>query len=231
MMLFDWRDYREFQHFFDEASVALNDVSTAEKEAINSTYKENVENWNKQATTRMDRLFAVFGDDANPEIPSGISVLRNSFKEILNLRSEFAFHVAPLFSSEIQDPKTLGNRNAYEWRMYTLNEIDEYFTHYQERLDEKLDIFRERLLKSGLPEKYEKFVWQEWYPHNKELFRKLTPDADYFKDRTAAYRRYFEFMHTHLDGYYVTDEGKIVITNKRYAEEYRSLAQAVGLQG
>ena len=231
MVLFDWRDYKEFQHFFDEASVALNEVSTGEKEAINATYKENVEAWNKRATTRMDRLFTVFGDDGNPEIPSGISVLRNSFKEILSLRSEFAFHVAPLFSAEIQDPKTLADRHAYEWRVYTLNEIDEYFAHYPERLNEKLDAFRELLLKSGLPEKHEKYVWQQWYPNNKDVFKSLTPDIEYFKDKAAAYKRYFEFMHTHMDGYYITDEGKVIVTNKRYADEYRSLVQAVGLQG
>ncbi len=223
-----WNDFHEFEQYLEETSKTIDDINSMEDAVTGETYTKNVEEWNKQATHRLNRLFSTFSNENNDQIDSTTDLNRKLFKELMRLKVELSVNVEPLFSKEMTNKKTVGDTKVYEWRMHTLDNIHQYLLSYDERVDKTIDEFRQSMIDSSMPEKYRVYTWHEWFPQNRDKIKMLASDPSEYESRTSAFSKFYDYMYSHKDGFYITESGDIVITNQRYVSDYRSLLQSMG---
>jgi hypothetical protein len=223
-----WRDMQAFDKFtqyFSQVSMVMD--TSAEKNEIGkeANYRQEVESLNQEMAGRMERIY---GSSANGEnIDTAISLTRGLFEELFKLRAEFAMTVEPFMSERMRDRKTVKDKESYKWRSEVLDSLDEYLSVYHVRVEKIIEDFRQAVSTSNLPEKYKKFIWQDWGGNLHSRLSKLGPDVENFQSEVTDYRRLFKYLHEYSDVYYVNDEGRIVISNNRHLKEYQSIAKSV----
>lgn len=225
-----WRDMRafgEFTQYFERVSAVMDEVAEGNR-TVEESNGLNAAVLNNEIAARMERIYQVWGARGDANVDAAIALTRGLFEELFRLRSGFASAVEPFLSERMYERKTVKDKASYEWRVAALDGVDGYLSGHHARIEQIVENFRQAVAGSGLPEKYKRFVWQDWGRDLHERLQELGPDVEYFEREVADYRRLFDYLYEYSDVYYVGEDGRIVVTNDRHLKEYQSIAKAVG---
>lgn len=225
-----WRDmhsFGEFTHYFERVSEVMDEVAAGNRTAEESSGRDTTV-LNNEIAARMERIYQTWGARGDANIDAAIVLTRGLFEELFRLRSEFASAVEPFLSERMYERKTVKDKASYEWRVGVLDGVDGYASGHHARIEGIMENFRQAVAGSSLPEKYKRFVWQDWGRDLHERLNELGPDVEYFEREIADHRRLFDYLYEYSDIYYVGEDGRIVVTNDRHLKEYQSIAKAVG---
>lgn len=222
-----WRDMRsfgEFTQYFERVSEVMDEAADGNPPADGGNY----DLLNDEIAARMERIYQAWSARGDANIDAAVALTRGLFGELFRLRSEFASAVEPFLSERMYERKTVKDKASYEWRVGVLDGVDGYMSGHHARVERIMENFRQAVAGSSLPEKYKRFVWQDWGRDLHERLDGLGPDVEYFEREIADYRRLFDYLYEYSDIYYVGEDGRIVVTNDRHLKEYQSIAKAVG---
>lgn len=225
-----WRDARAFNNFtqyFERVSMVMDDGAEKNKVAPDQNYGQGVESLNAELAERLERIYKSYAGSGDANIDTAITLTRGLFDELFRLRAEFATTVEPFLSGRMRDKKTLKDKTSHEWRRGVLEGVDQYMSAQRTHNEKIMEDFRQAVSASNLPEKYKKFIWQDWGRDLNSRLSGLGPDVEHFQSEVMDYRRLFDYLYEYSDVYYVSEEGRIVIANNRHLKEYQSIAKSV----
>lgn len=226
-----WRHARAFDDFtryFERVSMVMDDGGEQNKLAKKENYAQDVAALNSEMARRLDSIYESYSRRGDVNVNTAMVLTRGLFDELFKLRTEFAAAVEPFLSERMRDRKTVKDKASYEWRGSVLDGVDGYLSGHRSRMEQILENFRQAASASALPEKYKRYVWQDWGRDLNERLTSLSPDVEHFQNEVADYRRLFDYLYEYSDVYYISEEGRIIISNNRHLKEYQSIAKSVG---
>lgn len=228
MLWSDMQAFADFMQYFERISEVMDESADSNRVAEDANYSRDVASLNEEIAARMERIYQNYGAGGDSNMNTAIALTRGLFEELFRLRSEFAAAVEPFLSGRMHDRETVKDKASYEWRAGVLDGIHRYMSGHHARVEQIMENFRQTVAGSDLPEKYKQFVWQEWARDLNDRLHELGPEVERFEREIADYRRLFDYLYEYSDIYYVSEDGRIVVTNDRHLKEYQSIAKAVG---
>jgi hypothetical protein len=221
------RAFGEFTRYFEQVSSVMEESAKKNDVAKDSNYREGVATLNREIAGRMERIYNAHAKgDAN--IKTAVALTRALFEDLFRLRSDFAAAAEPFLSGRMHDRKTVKDKASYEWRIGVLDGVERHLAGHSAELEGIMEDFRKSVAGSDLPEKYKRFLWQDWGRDLDDRLSGLGPETEHFEGEIADYRRLFDYLYENSYAYYVGEDGKIVITDDWHLKDYQSIAKAVG---
>ena len=116
-----WRNYSEFQNYYENLSITMADIAAIDKSNSDILTKSGFAQWQQQANNRLQKLYSKESQYDSSEITQSIELTRKVFEEIARHRQQYADIIEPLASSRMQDHQTVNDQDSYQWRLQTLN--------------------------------------------------------------------------------------------------------------
>lgn len=186
-----WQDLQNFKVYYGKISEAMDKGIQTNTFALDADYRQKMEDWNNHFSGKLERIYTVHHNDGRETTDEAIPITRDLFEGLLQLRREFADLVVAFMSEKMQDPKTVSDKESYEWRLNVLNDIEQFHKNYDQRVDQLIETFRQSVVNSSLPIRHKEYMWQEWGSNVRGKLINLGPHIEHLGEKVNAYRQLF----------------------------------------
>lgn len=217
--LSSFNKFNVFEQFYTDANTVIHDISNMEIGADAENQREYIDEWNKKANDKLNAFYASYGNVSSKEVKDSIEFTRELFREVFSLRLNYVDVIEPMYSKRMQDHQTVRDKEEFEWRIQTLDNIMKYLITYEDDLNNSIDNFRQSIAGSNWSDKYREYAWQEWGRDVKPHLSSMLPDMASTEERITKYQRFFDYMYDNREVYYVGPKGEFIFRNQRNLKE------------
>lgn len=222
------QEFRAYKKMFNTLWVALEKKSRENKQRGPMQSAEDARSWNLETETYITNSINSYRSDNREHIQKGILLLDGLIEDTFDINDEMLSTAEIFLSQRMKNPHTYGDKNEFEWRIKTIEDAKTNADGFKEKLRTNLDLQRQKIADSGLPDRYRIFSWQVW----KTDVAPSVNSADEFiylmETMSRDLKSMYAFLYDYRSRYTPNNEGKLIFNDRYYMDRYNEIVQQLG---